>query len=220
MIRPPPKSTLFPYTTLFRSDVSLDRPAADPGPHPVPQGVEHVASLVGLRPSRDVAADVLVSLEHGSLGQHHRPAAGVEGPVLQVVGHRRRNAIADAVVQVHRPGVDPPNPIVHARDRPELVDVLTELESAAVVLRRLLPESSAGRVRLRQLVQMGGNREAGRRGRDFPFLCHHRFSIAGRMMPELSSYSVNFRTEAISAGVNLRTTSSRVKARAWRSHWA
>src|SRR5438876_5410400 len=29
MIRPPPRSTLFPYTTLFRSEI---QPAADPGP--------------------------------------------------------------------------------------------------------------------------------------------------------------------------------------------
>src|SRR5437660_8302263 len=33
MIRPPPRSTLFPYTTLFRSD--FFPPGDDPGPDPV-----------------------------------------------------------------------------------------------------------------------------------------------------------------------------------------
>src|SRR2546422_3550373 len=32
MIRRPPRSTLFPYTTLFRSPESRDRAAADAGP--------------------------------------------------------------------------------------------------------------------------------------------------------------------------------------------
>src|SRR5262245_64467643 len=33
MIRRPPRSTLFPYTTLFRSSMSKDRAWGDPGPH-------------------------------------------------------------------------------------------------------------------------------------------------------------------------------------------
>src|SRR5438128_4688234 len=35
MIRRPPRSTLFPYTTLFRSSVRRKRPAAFGAPHPV-----------------------------------------------------------------------------------------------------------------------------------------------------------------------------------------
>src|SRR3712207_7247824 len=35
MIRRPPRSTLFPYTTLFRSGHRIDRPPADLGPQEV-----------------------------------------------------------------------------------------------------------------------------------------------------------------------------------------
>src|SRR3712207_9079274 len=46
MIRRPPRSTLFPYTTLFRSDLLAGRPAGElrPAPvdeHPLPVGVGH-----------------------------------------------------------------------------------------------------------------------------------------------------------------------------------
>src|SRR5256885_13246002 len=36
MIRRPPRSTLFPYTTLFRSAVARARPQESPGPCPCP----------------------------------------------------------------------------------------------------------------------------------------------------------------------------------------
>src|SRR5437763_5118899 len=39
MIRPPPRSTLFPYTTLFRSDVERDRRLAVHGNKLAGQGV-------------------------------------------------------------------------------------------------------------------------------------------------------------------------------------
>src|SRR2546426_11832266 len=42
MIRRPPRSTLFPYTTLFRSAPGSDPPAALPGPPRAP-GVVHGA---------------------------------------------------------------------------------------------------------------------------------------------------------------------------------
>src|SRR6267378_7628720 len=38
MIRRPPRSTLFPYTTLFRSPRLLQRPTAVPGQGPVRRG--------------------------------------------------------------------------------------------------------------------------------------------------------------------------------------
>src|SRR5439155_11579417 len=47
MIRPPPRSTLFPYTTLFRSQV----PGAQRGAHPLPRAerVGQQGDLVTLR---------------------------------------------------------------------------------------------------------------------------------------------------------------------------
>src|SRR3712207_7450534 len=50
MIRRPPRSTLFPYTTLFRSRLRL-RPLADELPH-VPD-LEHEAALCVLRREGD-----------------------------------------------------------------------------------------------------------------------------------------------------------------------
>src|SRR3712207_7098127 len=64
MIRRPPRSTLFPYTTLFRSSAACTAPAAAPAPAPVvaPQGavrilgdrhaLEFLAGLVGHTSSR------------------------------------------------------------------------------------------------------------------------------------------------------------------------
>src|SRR5262245_63449176 len=62
MIRPPPRSTLFPYTTLFRSiDVVLDAPCTtalgNPGSRPFTAGIltltgrseEHTSELQSLR---------------------------------------------------------------------------------------------------------------------------------------------------------------------------
>src|SRR5256885_4755698 len=58
MIRRPPRSTLFPYTTLFRSDFHGARVggARHPGAQPVPESVWHelrgrLASLAGEPPS-------------------------------------------------------------------------------------------------------------------------------------------------------------------------
>src|ERR1051325_1526412 len=51
MIRPPPRSTLFPYTTLFRSsDAPAGRPEA--GPVPPDRGVLPAQLPSGLRPLR------------------------------------------------------------------------------------------------------------------------------------------------------------------------
>src|SRR5438045_4916642 len=52
MIRPPPRSTLFPYTTLFRSGSSLS-PPRQPTPlfafKPLPRSEEHTSELQSLR---------------------------------------------------------------------------------------------------------------------------------------------------------------------------
>src|SRR2546421_2865742 len=61
MIRRPPRSTLFPYTTLFRSDVGVrpvGRPAEVVSPVPVPNPGWHVApskrrAIRGWAPGRD-----------------------------------------------------------------------------------------------------------------------------------------------------------------------
>src|SRR2546422_8963163 len=63
MIRRPPRSTLFPYTTLFRSRPP-DRPTARPPSLPLPAEIEaheeHVGSpAVGQRPERLDSSDLL-----------------------------------------------------------------------------------------------------------------------------------------------------------------
>src|SRR3712207_7691626 len=66
MIRRPPRSTLFPYTTLFRSCAVLDLPPADP------DGVERRGD-----PHRDVAVlDVLPDLAVHAAGSGLRRAEG------------------------------------------------------------------------------------------------------------------------------------------------
>src|SRR6266853_3884193 len=48
MIRRPPRSTLFPYTTLFRSPPRAGRPAPTPAPTSLPRGrrsEEHTSEL-------------------------------------------------------------------------------------------------------------------------------------------------------------------------------
>src|SRR5215204_7080710 len=45
MIRRPPRSTLFPYTTLFRSPGRCRRDPPDRGPDPGPRSEEHTSEL-------------------------------------------------------------------------------------------------------------------------------------------------------------------------------
>src|SRR6202040_4395090 len=47
MIRRPPRSTLFPYTTLFRSTVPFRPTSSPPGPktNPAPRSEEHTSEL-------------------------------------------------------------------------------------------------------------------------------------------------------------------------------
>src|SRR6267143_2339871 len=71
MIRRPPRSTLFPYTTLFRSDHALTAIRGVPGL------VDLRSSLEGRKPefvvdvNRDLAADVGLSV--GAVGDALRP---------------------------------------------------------------------------------------------------------------------------------------------------
>src|SRR3712207_8518416 len=57
MIRRPPRSTLFPYTTLFRSDAELRaaaEPAGDQGQHDVLQEETHLEELARLGVGRQM----------------------------------------------------------------------------------------------------------------------------------------------------------------------
>src|SRR2546430_9310306 len=49
MIRRPPRSTLFPYTTLFRSRECADAPGALRRGGPAADGLARLAAVVGLR---------------------------------------------------------------------------------------------------------------------------------------------------------------------------
>src|SRR3712207_8482338 len=80
MIRRPPRSTLFPYTTLFRSQHTDDRADGRPGRHlhrQLGEGVEHGG--LGLR---KVQAD---------LGPAVQPTSQVDGAVGVVVGGDRKS---------------------------------------------------------------------------------------------------------------------------------
>src|SRR2546428_10322413 len=48
MIRRPPRSTLFPYTTLFRSQGELARPLAPPADRPAPPPPPEAGETLGL----------------------------------------------------------------------------------------------------------------------------------------------------------------------------
>src|SRR2546426_10936401 len=79
MIRRPPRSTLFPYTTLFRSDVAPRRPAVIRAIH---------AALVGLDQRPD-AGRLGRRRRETDVAPHSSRQAGVVGdlgPVLAAVG--------------------------------------------------------------------------------------------------------------------------------------
>src|SRR5437588_5523776 len=71
MIRPPPRSTLFPYTTLFRSQEARVAPSAR-GPSSVPRSRTRGRGLQRLRPTPERRAFKLDrSEEHTSELQSH-----------------------------------------------------------------------------------------------------------------------------------------------------
>src|SRR2546427_10970011 len=73
MIRPPPRSTLFPYTTLFRSDVDLD-------------AARRRFSRAGGRLDDDFLEGVRVVLE-ATAAEHSRVHAGkIGGHVVRALG--------------------------------------------------------------------------------------------------------------------------------------
>src|SRR2546422_11097505 len=94
MIRRPPRSTLFPYTTLFRSIERLPHPD-EPGASP--RGVhdrvrEGPAELLGqFEPERFLALDAVRLSQRGNV--HGAGRGGVRA--------RRRAAVADMTVQEH-----------------------------------------------------------------------------------------------------------------------
>src|SRR3712207_8250858 len=51
MIRRPPRSTLFPYTTLFRSNAAFDRDTSPPRCSGIPSSVEIPSSSAAYAPS-------------------------------------------------------------------------------------------------------------------------------------------------------------------------
>src|SRR3712207_8057796 len=70
MIRRPPRSTLFPYTTLFRSDLH----EGAPGPvHRLGVAPVDVLAAVGGPPTREAARDELVVHQAGRVGQLGHP---------------------------------------------------------------------------------------------------------------------------------------------------
>src|SRR2546422_8571693 len=86
MIRRPPRSTLFPYTTLFRSVLDQELPGkgearwrGDPGAHHgLDQGVAGAhARLAAARPFGDEGR---IALVHGPDGQCARPARSEDRP--------------------------------------------------------------------------------------------------------------------------------------------
>src|SRR2546428_13897327 len=84
MIRRPPRSTLFPYTTLFRSQrrvtgggirgVGEDRAHRVPAPDPLP-GRGDVAHALVLEPAARVADDDVTPRIHDRLADHARAPA-------------------------------------------------------------------------------------------------------------------------------------------------
>src|SRR3712207_8189692 len=69
MIRRPPRSTLFPYTTLFRSGLARCTPGAGGGAGPDRDGRRHGAAAAG--PAADAAGADRV--EHPLAGRRLRP---------------------------------------------------------------------------------------------------------------------------------------------------
>src|SRR3989449_6684922 len=75
MIRRPPRSTLFPYTTLFRSHLLMEDPAA--GGHPL-----HVTGSQGALVTEAVT---VVHRSREDIGDGFDPAMGVPGEPGEVI---------------------------------------------------------------------------------------------------------------------------------------
>src|SRR2546430_11418543 len=96
MIRRPPRSTLFPYTTLFRSDGELGRHAQRP-PHYLETGREHAAE----EPGRTVAC---VPLEPRS-EEHTSELQSQSNLVCRLLLEKKKDT--DSSIQADRPAFAP-----------------------------------------------------------------------------------------------------------------
>src|SRR5204862_1640217 len=93
MIRRPPRSTLFPYTTLFRSPVAASPGMSGPLPHRVTQGLigrseEHTSEL---QSRRDLVCRLLLEKKKepqpGSLRQHEEILHSIRTLVVEQIGY-------------------------------------------------------------------------------------------------------------------------------------
>src|SRR5690349_24720086 len=93
MLRRPPRSTLFPYTTLFRSEVGLDgRLAPEDLPHLPAGDLQHLVVHARVR-AREV--DVLRSEEHTSELQSRRDL------VCRLLLEKKKNTIIKCFPALH-----------------------------------------------------------------------------------------------------------------------
>src|SRR3712207_8018357 len=70
MIRRPPRSTLFPYTTLFRSDVRRVPDQGAKAPPAAPQSTLRPLALGDVGGDTDDAGEVASLVDHGGYGDH------------------------------------------------------------------------------------------------------------------------------------------------------
>src|SRR5256885_9310058 len=105
MIRRPPRSTLFPYTTLFRSVIAPRHPERGPGVVEIATaaGFNAVARSRGLLPDR--GTDVYVSDTIGELGLIYRlaPIAFMGGSLARHGGRNPTEAPNPSAAPPHRP---------------------------------------------------------------------------------------------------------------------
>src|SRR5436190_9153060 len=87
MIRRPPRSTLFPYTTLFRSPAPrqarqrLPGAAADPRPPPRPRSEEHTSEL---QSHSDLVCRLLLEKKKPSIPKYTIPSQAVTPSALSL----------------------------------------------------------------------------------------------------------------------------------------
>src|SRR2546430_4662888 len=113
MIRRPPRSTLFPYTTLFRSRADRDRVAGSPVPqriHPGERGDSLALQCELLRPQAIAGQLCLegIALRRGACRVARRAEldSGVEQLSLVAQRLQRRHGVAQAVVGDRHRGRD------------------------------------------------------------------------------------------------------------------
>src|SRR2546426_11130495 len=101
MIRRPPRSTLFPYTTLFRSEVAGVEPAVAKrlgGGRGIAEVAEHHMGSS----HDDLAAPVPLGLVDANLDPRDRPAHGALQGMLGTVDRHDRRALGETVALEER----------------------------------------------------------------------------------------------------------------------